>query len=152
MNEDRFWQIISLLAWDHTGDDNAVLAPAVAALAAYSEQGIFQFENILAEKLYRLDGVSYARNLAPNDAFKSDEEFFSVDTFLYVRCCVVANGRSLYERVLRDPTRMPKDMDFEPLLYLAENAYKLKTGGKEFPHRTPVSYETFSNRDQWKPK
>jgi hypothetical protein len=45
---------------------------------------------------------------------------------------------------------MPKEVEFEPLLYIASEAYKLKTGGTKLSHKTPVSYETFSNHAQWK--
>jgi hypothetical protein len=44
---------------------------------------------------------------------------------------------------------MPKNIDFEPLLYLAHDAYKLKTG-KEWeyvPER--YIYETFFNKKGW---
>ena len=45
---------------------------------------------------------------------------------------------------------MPKEMDFEALLYLADEAYnkKLKTE-REFIE-TKLSFETFSNTDKWK--
>jgi len=149
MNEEDFWHIISLLAWDNTGDDDAVVLPAVTALAAYSEADIIQFQDILAEKLFRLDGVSFARHIG-RGSFTGDNEGFSPDQFLYIRCCVVANGRETYESVLSNPREMPEETEFEPLLYIAPDAYKLKTGGTKLSHKTPVSYETFSNKEQWK--
>jgi hypothetical protein len=63
MNEDHFWHILSLLAWDHVGDDDAVVQPAINALATYSEADIIKFQDMLAEKLFHLDGVSFARNI-----------------------------------------------------------------------------------------
>jgi len=72
----------------------------------------------------------------------------SVDGFLYVRAAVVAGGRDRFQKVLADPTQMPSDEDFEPLLSLAGRAYEKKTGAS-FDYFPPVNYETFSNRGGW---
>lgn len=69
--------------------------------------------------------------------------------FLYVRCCVVANGEDFFERVLNHPKEMPKDMDYEPILYLAEEAYEQRMN-KELDYETGCDYETFSNHKGWK--
>jgi hypothetical protein len=74
---------------------------------------------------------------------------FSPDWFLYVRSCVVANGRSTFEQVLADPREMLKDLEFEALLCVASKAYERKTG-KEFTYVPSTSYETFSNDAGWK--
>jgi hypothetical protein len=68
-----------------------------------------------------------------------------VDGFLYDRLCVVANGKATYEAVLEDPTRMPTEVSFEPLLYVASQAYELKTGNT-FDYQPTVSYETYANK------
>jgi hypothetical protein len=60
----------------------------------------------------------------------------------------VANGREYFELVLRDPSRIPKDMEFESLLYVARNAYERKTR-KEWDFASAVSYETFANEAGW---
>jgi predicted DNA-binding WGR domain protein len=151
MNEDVFWEIISLFNWKKTGDDDAVLRPALKRLVSMTVEDIQQFAEILAEKLYYLDGLVYASNIGP-DSYKSDNEFFSNDYFLYVRCCVVANGKEYYESVLADPTQMPKEMDFEPLLYLADEAYNKKMKTDDEYLDTKLSFETFSNIDAWKAK
>ena len=46
---------------------------------------------------------------------------------------------------------MPKDMDFEPLLYIAEEAYE-KRMSKKLEYETGCDYETFSNYKGWKKK
>lgn len=149
MDEDIFWEIISTFNWKKTGDDDKVLKPALKKLVSMTAQDIQQFAEILTEKLYSLDGLAYASNIG-TDSYKNDKEFFSVDNFLYVRCCVVANGKDYYQSVLNDPTQMPEEMDFEALLYLPEEAYnkKLKTDGEFIT--TQLSYETFSNKEKWK--
>jgi predicted DNA-binding WGR domain protein len=146
MSDDVFWQVIRLLNWRKSGDDNAVIEPAVAALAKMDVVAIERFEDILAEKLYALDTEAHAREIGEY-AYEPDTGF-SVDWFLYERCVVVANGRDLYESVLADPSKMPKDMEFESLLSVARSAYERKTG-KELDYATSLSYETFSNREGW---
>ena len=114
-------------------------------------EDIQQFAEILAEKLFNLDGFVYASNIGP-DSYNGEDQFFSNDYFLYVRCCVVANGKEYYESVLADPTQMPKEMDFEALLYLADEAYNKKMKTEEENLDTKLSFETFSNINGWKVK
>lgn len=149
MDDEAFWRIIGLLDWDETGDDDAVVEPAVAALAALSPDAITGFEETLSRKLYALDTQAHAREIG-EDAYAGDEEDFSADTFLYARCCVVANGRDVYESVLADPAQFAKDMDFEALLEVAATAFERRTGEDPEFFDTSVSYETFSNEAGWK--
>ncbi len=149
MDEDVFWEIIASFNWKKTGDDDAVLKPALKKLISMKVDDIKQFAEILSEKLYLLDGIAYASNIG-SESYKGEDQFFSVDSFLYVRCCVVANGKEFYNKVLNNPTDMPKEIDFEPLLYLANDAYnkKSKTEGEFID--TKLSFETFSNIKNWK--
>lgn len=146
MSEDLFWRIIGLLNWKKIGDDEAVIKPVIRVLSEMSVEDIFRFEDILSNKLYALDTEAHAREIG-QDSYKPDKHF-SVDAFLYVRACVVANGKDIFESALADPTLMPKDADFEPILYMASEAYELKTGRK-FEYNSPVDYETFSNKAGW---
>ena len=73
---------------------------------------------------------------------------FSGDGFLYTRCCVVANGQAFYDEVLADPAQMPKDLEFEALLYVAPDAFEAKTG-EEFDFAPALDFETGSNRAGW---
>jgi uncharacterized protein DUF4240 len=147
VTETDFWTLIELLDWDHTGDDEAVVAPVVEALAAKSVPDIEAFESVLAQKLFALDTEPHARAIGKH-SYQGDDQEFSVDLFLYVRCCVVANGLKYYDLVLASPAKMPRDMEFEALLYIAGKAYKRKTG-QEFSFVPSVSYETFSNKAGW---
>lgn len=47
---------------------------------------------------------------------------------------------------------MPKDMDFEAILYLADEAYNEKIDTEDEMLETTFSYETFSNKEKWKTK
>lgn len=149
MDEEVFWEIINLFNWNKVGDDDAVLRPAVRRLAAMQIEDIYRFDDILSEKLFKLDGIRYAENIG-EASYKGEGEFFSVDTFLYIRCCVIANGKRFFERVLADPTKMPKDADFEPLLYLARDAFNKKTKSDDYDHTTEFDFETFSNVEGWR--
>ena len=148
MEDAAFWSLIDKLDWKHEGDDDKVIRPVVNALAAMPETEIDSFQDILAQKLYALDGRAWARE--SGDVWWGEPNSLSVDGFLYSRCVVVANGRAFYEGVMSDPRQMPKDIEFESLLYVARAAVKRKTGrGDAEPEEPNVSYETFSNREGW---
>lgn len=151
MDDRRFWGIIARLDWDQAGDDDAVLAPAVAALAALSVEDIYAFDDALAAKLYALDTREVARAVYRGEVDPDDgDDYISADDFLYSRCVVVANGREYYESVLADPSKAPQGMEFESLLSLVHQAYEAKTG-EEYDHASPLSYESFSNAEGWRP-
>lgn len=149
MDEEVFWDVIKSFNWKKTGDDDAVLKPAIKKLVGMTTEDIQQFAEILAEKLYNLDGIAYASNIGP-DSYQGEDQHFSVDYFLYVRCCVVANGKEYYYHVLNNPTDMPKVLDFEALLDLADTAYNLKMGTEDVFLDTKLCFETFSNVGAWK--
>ncbi len=152
MNEQEFWQLIAKIDWKKKDDDKR-LKPVVEALSRKSVEEIYEFDSVLAQKLHELDGQVYAENLAPEDAYGSQEGYFSNDYFLYVRCCVVANGKDFFDKVKANPEQMPKGLDYEPLLYIGLEAFKRKTGKTDdefFANWNPsISYETFSNKDKW---
>lgn len=144
MGDDQFWNLLTLLAW-RGPDDDAIVAPLIDELAALPEDQIAGFQRSLCDKLHNLDQEIFARHLG---AYSFGTEGFSPDHFLDVRCAVVANGRQFYESVLKDPSRMPKDREFEPLLYVAETAFRKKTGQQPV-FLTVKPADTFSNRQGW---
>jgi hypothetical protein len=148
MDEDQFWVIIDLFDW-RTRDSDAILAPAVEALSHFSTDDIHTFHNILNEKLYALDGQRFAEQLGSNRYSSESDKHFSVDSFLYARCCVVANGKKFFDKVSNDPTKMPKEFTFESLLYLPALAWKTKTGRDDYDYYPEVWSETFSNPEGW---
>jgi len=148
MDESQFWQIIQSLDWKQT-ENARVIAPAIEALSQYPIADIAAFDDLLSQKLYALDGQRYAEQTGDRAYSNNPDQHFSVDGFLYARCCVVANGKEFYEKVLQDPTLMPKNYTFEPLLYLAEKDYRTQTGRNDYDHVPEVWSETFSNADGW---
>lgn len=142
LTETEFWAVIDTFDWVQDEEED-ILKPAQDYLAALSIEKIQQFQDILAYKLWQLDGKAYAATLMEQDGS------LSVDDFLYVRCAVVADGKETFEYVLQHPEKMPIEYTFEGLLYLAENAYEQKTG-KEMDYRPKYNYETYQNRKGWK--
>ena len=142
-SETEFWQILAALDWSKT-DSNAILAPAVQQLAAMPVVNIYLFADKLAQKLFQLDTKAHGA------AYLSNEEgdYLSVDDFLYVRCAIVAEGKTYFESVLSTPSELSSDISFEPLLNLADHAYMLKTG-KRFDYHATFNYETYSNKKGW---
>ena len=156
MDDGAFWGLIATLDWQHEGDDERVVEPVVKALAAMPDSEMAAFQNILAAKLYALDGLAWARESGPTIWMGGPDQSgapdsVSEDGFLYARLAAVAAGRHAYEAVLGDPALMPKDRQFEPLLYVASRAYEHKTGLDDNGDldMTDVSFETFSNEDGW---
>jgi hypothetical protein len=143
----EFWQAVDLLDWDKCGDDDQVIEPAVEWLLQKSEREIISFANVLSEKLHRLDGEAFAREIG-QDAYRGPEHRFSRNWFLRVRCCVVANGREFFQEVMACPSNMPKDLEFEALLRIAPRAFERKTGRK-MANKTKYNYETFANKEGW---
>ena len=147
MNECEFWSIIGMLDWNESGDDEAVVEPVVDFLSQKSDEEIFQFEELLSQKLHSLDTKAHAKEIG-EDAYVNDEKYFSVDGFLYSRCIIVANGKELFDHVLHNPSEFPKDMEFEAILYMAQQAYEQKND-KEWEYVSPTDYETYKNVSGW---
>jgi hypothetical protein len=58
---------------------------------------------------------------------------------------LLAEGKDYYEKVLNDPAQMPEDIVFEPLLYIADDAFEIKMN-VPFNYMPTYNYETQSNR------
>jgi transcriptional regulator with XRE-family HTH domain len=147
MTEERFWQLIGLLDWSKQGDDAAVIEPLVKALTDSPVRHIYEFDDILSHKLFILDGLAFAREIGES-AWQPDR-YFSVDVFLYARCCAVANGFEHFQKLLEDPSLIPKDLDFGALLRVAGEAYLRKTS-RQYVYVPAYSVETYSNEEGWK--
>lgn len=147
MEDDSFWSIISLLNFNAECEEE-IIEPAVDQLAKKSVRDIKQFEEALAYKLYLLDTKEHAKNIGEY-SYDEKQNYFSADLFLYFRCSVIAKGKEFFESTLVNPKNMPKDDPFEPLLSIASDAYKRRTG-KEFEYITGCDYESFSNVEGWK--
>lgn len=147
LSEPAFWELIDLLDWKHLGNDDAVIEPLVQALSQAPLRHIYDFKDILSQKLYLIDTAAHARQIGQR-AFREDAEDFSADGFLFARCCAVANGREQYEAIRQNPALMPKDLEFAPLLRISSEAYRRATGNV-LRYVSTYSVETFSNSKGW---
>lgn len=146
LDEQSFWGLIDILNWNEESDFK-IIAPLIEKLSTFSKDSICNFKEILSEKLYHLDTMAHAKEIG-NRAYSENSHNFSPDIFLFARSLVVAKGKEFYNRVLHNPSLMPKNVDFELLLYAANDAYKVKTS-EELKYIPKFIPETFFNKKGW---
>jgi hypothetical protein len=144
MSEAEFWSLIALLDWKDEEDNEQVTEPVVSTLSGMPIAKIYQFHDILSEKLWLLDTQAHADAMLREDP----DGYLSDDEFLYARCAVVANGEVYFQQVLAEPVQFPTELTFEDLLYVAGTAYERKTG-KKFLSVPAFNFETGSNKEAW---
>lgn len=147
LTEKKFWELIEIFDWTKADDDNAIIENTVKALSELPLRQIYEFQDLLSEKLFALDTRKHAANTGEN-AYENSNSDFSADEFLYARCCVVANGKDFHKKILQNPSLMPQDLTFETLLTVAHKAYFLKTN-KQFRYVPTHNIETFANKIGW---
>lgn len=145
MKEEAFWAIISLLDWDQS-ENEKIVEPVIEKLSSLSAGHIYNFQEILSQKLFQLDTQTIAENIGKYSY--TPDSYFSVDHFLHARASVIANGQEAYKIILSNPSEMFKDLTFEPLLSIASTAYMRKTNNP-FIYIPSCSPETFSNKQGW---
>ena len=142
-----FWNAMNLCDWKYEGEDEKVLEPVILYLSKLSDELIFLFEDLMTELLYNLDTRSNYERCKEISGYDSD------DLFLYSRCVALINGRAFYQNIVENgfPDELWK-MEFESILYVAEEAWGRKHGldSSEYPHVPPQSYEMGSNEEGWK--
>lgn len=146
LSESDFWDLLNNLDWARAGDDNAVIKPLVETLASRPLRHIYDFADILSYKLYLLDGDAYANPTQRTD-WEEDADF-TADRFLYIRCCIIANGHQFFDDIRRHPEKTPHDRVFAPLLRVPNEAYSKQTK-QSIKHIWAYPIETFSNLDGW---
>lgn len=139
LDEKEFWNIMSMFEWEYTGDDEKVLKKAINYLNKKSNDDIYRFYEILSKLLYDLDGIEYAKNIGES-SYIDENTYFSPDEFLYSRCVAVASGMRVYYKILENPTQMIEDIEFESLLYIAQEAYEMKND-EEFDYVAEYDFE-----------
>ncbi len=145
LDENKFWNLLELLDWNQFSDEK-ILEPLLNELKELSIENICQFKEIFSEKLYHLDTKEHAKHIGKY-SYKADSTF-SPDIFLFARALVVGKGKDFYYRVLNNPKLMPKNSDFEAILYVPSEAYKFKTN-QEMNYVPKFIPETFYNKLGW---
>lgn len=146
MNEHMFFSIImNKCNWKKQGHDEKILAPLIKFLSEQNDDEIFLFDDIMQELLYKLD---------TRKNFKRASKYYkhSDDTFLYSRCVALINGEEYYKNVKSGKIKDVWTMEFEAILYVPMKAWAMKhnTSDDDYPHLSPLSCETRSNKDEWK--
>lgn len=141
--ESTFWEVIDSVDWLKNTMEEKLL-PAIIMLSEMPVSNIYLFADKVSEKLFLLDTKAHAQAYAAKETNRP----ISADDFLYARCAVIAEGKEYFDKVFDDPSQMPDDIVFEPLLSLAELAYERKTG-EEFNYIPVFNYESFSNKRGW---
>ena len=129
-NKCNFWKIMKLCDWSFEGDDAKVLAPVVEFLSNKDDDFIFNFDDTLYSLLHEL----YTEKIL--EQYKAKSSYVSDDDFLYSRCVALINGKDYFDGIKKGKIQFPVDMEFESLLYVAQNAWAKKhnTEAKEFPY------------------
>lgn len=146
MDKEQFFErIMTACAWDKHGNDDEIIRPLVEWLSKQPDEEIFSFDDIMAELLYALDtrkNFETARKAYPHGD----------DSFLYSRCVALINGKQYYEKSLSGKKKDLWKMGFETILYVPKYAWGLKYNKSpmDYPHLTPLSYETGSNKVGWR--
>ena len=140
-----FWDTMELCDWNQEGDDDKVLMPVIRFLSNQNDSVIFEFHDQMSELLYELD----TRTLF--EQYQKEFGYSSGDAFLYSRCVALINGPQFYENAKKGKQKNIWNMEFEALLYVPAKAWAIKheKDADEFPHFSPLSYETGSNKDAW---
>ena len=140
-----FWDTMELCDWSQEGNDDKVLMPVIRFLSEQNDSVIFEFHDQMSELLYELDTKKLF------EQYRKECGYSSGDDFLYSRCVALINGPQFYENAKKGKQKNIWNMEFEALLYVPAEAWAIKheKDAAEFPHFSPFSYETGSNKDAW---
>ncbi|WP_192349073.1 DUF4240 domain-containing protein [Algoriphagus sp. Y33] len=127
MLDDSFWELIEKARADSQGDFYVQLDIITDKLSKREREEIIGFECTLRELLMR----AYHYNVMAVQ--KIVEKKVDDDSFLYFRCKLILYGRMTFENAINNPNfifeRIDQDASGEPLLRVADTAYKKRFGG-----------------------
>ena len=136
INTDQFWQIIDNAVKLSNDDDLLKEEIITKELTKLSLSEITEFEFAFRKCVIDADHFKVMA------AMKIIEGGVTDDSYLYFRCWLIGQGKTIFEETLKDPdylTSFVKDdklHEFENLMYVATKAYEAKTGkeeGDDFP-------------------
>jgi hypothetical protein len=159
MTDKLFWDIVGSLDWSKWNEDEdersfqdemAVLELAIQRLAVLPVREIYLFHEFLNWRLYTLDTREHALHFAPGEedyGYNDDGKPFSTDGFKDRRAMAIARGQNEYEKILADPTQMPRQ-GFECFAYLPIDAYKRKSGA-DYEYEVGINTWAGCNKAGW---
>ncbi|WP_433831861.1 DUF4240 domain-containing protein [Flavobacterium anhuiense] len=133
MDKTEFWKIIEYSIAKSNNDRSQQEKVIIEKLATYNPEQIIEFEVIFRQLIIEADDFKIMA------VQKIIEGYVSDDSFLYFRCWLIGKGEKIYTETLKNPEFLAgniyEDEDelhyFEELMYVATDAYKIKTGKKE---------------------
>ncbi|GAE90185.1 DUF4240 domain-containing protein [Acetivibrio straminisolvens] len=134
MNDNKFWELIDDSKRKSKGDPEKQIEFLVSNIAELPEQEIYEFDKIF----YKYYVASYTSELWA--AAYIINGGCSDDGFDYFRGWLISQGKEVYENALKEPESLAEvisedeagNIDFEDILYVSFDAYKLKTGKDDF--------------------
>lgn len=134
MNNDKFWELINDSKIKSENDTDIQIEILVSTIAKLSEDEIYDFDRMfnryyVDSYISELWAAAYIINGGCSD-----------DGFDYFRGWLILQGRKVYENALNDPQSLAEvinedeagEIEFEDILYVSSDAYKLKTGKDDF--------------------
>ena len=131
MDKTEFWKIIDYSIAKSNNEKSEQEKVIIEKLATYSPEEIIEFEVIFRQLIIDADDFKIM------GAQKIIEGYVSDDSYLYFRCWLIGKGEKIYTETLKNPEYLSENINqdeesyFEELMYVATNAYKIKTGKKE---------------------
>ncbi len=142
MNDQLFWQLIAE-AKEKTNDVEAQVEALVQILMKRPVKEIIGFQKIFEQKLESMceaklfAAAYYIMAIDEEEENESDDDRFS-----YFCAWLLAQGQEIVEKAIADPDSLADILEVndegecicecEMMLYVADNAYEMKTGDEDF--------------------
>ncbi|WP_395077879.1 DUF4240 domain-containing protein [Flavobacterium sp.] len=131
MDKIEFWKIIEYSIAKSNNVKSEQEKVIIEKLAIYSPEQIIEFELIFRQLIIDADDFKIMATQKIIEGYVSD------DSYLYFRCWLIKKGEKIYTETLKNPDFLAENINqgeksyFEELMYVATNAFKIKTGKKE---------------------
>ncbi|MBF4517764.1 DUF4240 domain-containing protein [Flavobacterium sp. ANB] len=131
MDKTEFWKIIEYSIAKSNDDKLEQEKVIIEKLSTYNPEQIIEFEIIFRQLVIQADDFKIMA------AQKIIEGYVSDDSYLYFRCWLIGKGEKNYTETLKNPDFLSENInqdeesDFEELMYVATNAYKIRIGKEE---------------------
>jgi hypothetical protein len=142
INTDKFWIFIDNAVKASNGNDSIKETHLTTELTKLSLDDIRDFEISFRKCVIDADDFKVMAAQKIIDGYVSD------DTYLYFRCWLIGQGKTIYTESLKNADYLSTVVNkgdtcnFEEIMYVATKAYSLKTGKKEdetFPRDTAIA-------------
>lgn len=143
MDKTEFWKIVEYSIAKSNNDKSEQEKVIIEKLITYSPKQIIEFELIFRQLIIEADDYKIM------GAQKIIAGYVSDDSYLYFRCWLIGKGEKIFTETLKNPEFLSENINqgeesyFEELMYVATNAFKIKTGKKEedesFPRNIAIA-------------